>query len=99
LVAELDPTLYPGEVPDWAYGEPVWQGACVFDISPDGIEYRGGITHFEDGADLKNNYWLHSEYFVERTLYIGNVLYTVSDKLVKMNDLGSLDLLNEIELS
>jgi uncharacterized secreted protein with C-terminal beta-propeller domain len=36
---------------------------------------------------------------VERALYIGNVLYTVSDKLVKMNDLGSLDLLNEIELS
>jgi len=99
LVAEKDPTLYPNELPPNAYGEPVWQGACVFDISPDGIEYRGGITHFEDGADLKNNYWLHSEYFVERTLYIGNVLYTVSDKLVKMNDLGSLDLLNEIELS
>ena len=99
LVAEKDPTLYPDELPDWAYGEYVWQGACVFDISPDGIEYRGGITHLEDGADLKSGYWSYSEYFVERAFYIGNVLYTVSDKLVKMNDLGSLDLLNEIELS
>ena len=99
LVAQLDPSLYPDQVPDWAYGEYVWQGACVFDISPDGIEYRGGITHLEDGADLKSGYWEYSEYFVERTLYIGNVLYTVSDKLVKMNDLGSLDSLNEIELS
>ncbi len=99
LVAEIDPSQYEGEIPDWAYGEPVWQGACVFDISPDGIEYRGGITHLEDGADLKSGYWFYSEYFVERALYIGNVLYTVSDKLVKMNDLGSLDLLNEIELS
>jgi len=99
LVAEKDPTMYPDELPDWAYGEYVWQGACVFDISPDGIEYRGGITHLEDGADLKSGYWSYSEYFVERALYIGNVLYTVSDKLVKMNDLGSLDLLNEIELS
>jgi inhibitor of cysteine peptidase len=99
LVAELDPSQYPGEVPDWAYGEYVWQGACVFDISPDGIEYRGGITHLEDGADLKSGYWSYSEYFVERALYIGDVLYTVSDRLVKMNDLGSLDLLNEIELS
>ena len=99
LVAEIDPSQYEGEIPDWAYGEFVWQGACVFDISPDGIEYRGGITHLEDGADLKSGYWSYSEYFVERALYIGNVLYTVSDKLVKMNDLGSLDLLNEIELS
>jgi len=48
---------------------------------------------------LKNSHWSYSEYFVERTLYIEDVLYTVSDKLVKMNDLGSLDLLNEIELS
>ena len=98
-VAEIDPSKYPGEVPDWTYGEYVWQGACVFDISPDGIALRGTITHLEDGADLKNNYWLYSEYFVERSLYIDNVLYTVSDKLVKMNDLESLDLLNEIELS
>jgi len=99
LVAEKDPTLYPDELPDWAYGEYVWQGACVFDISPDGIALRGTITHLEDGADLKNSHWSYSEYFVERTLYIEDVLYTVSDKLVKMNDLGSLDLLNEIELS
>jgi uncharacterized secreted protein with C-terminal beta-propeller domain len=99
LVAELDPTRYPGEVPDWAYGEYVWQGACVFDISPGGIEYRGGITHLEDSADLKSGYWSYYEYFVERAFYIGNVLYTVSDRLVKLNDLGSLDLLNEIELS
>lgn len=99
LVAELDPTQYPGEVPDWAYGEYVWQGACVFDISPDGILYRGGITHLPDRADLKSGYWSYNEYFVERALYISNVIYTVSDKTVKLNNMGSLDLLTEIELS
>ncbi len=96
---EYPPTLYPDGVPPSAYGKVVGQGAYVFSISPDGIELRGIITHIEDGADLENNYWLYSEYFVERSLYIDNVLYTVSDKLVKMNDLESLDLLNEIELS
>jgi uncharacterized secreted protein with C-terminal beta-propeller domain len=99
LVAELDPTQYPGEVPEWAYGEYVWQGACVFDISPDGILYRGGITHLPDRADLKSDYWSYNEYFVERALYISNILYTVSDKTVKLNNMGSLDLLKEIELS
>jgi len=99
LVAVIDENDSPGEVPDWAYGQYVWQGACVFDISPDGILYRGGITHLRDGADLKNSYWQYNEYVVERTLYIGNVLYTVSDRIVKLNNLGSLDLLTEIELS
>ena len=100
LVAEIDPTQYAGEVPSWAQGEYVWQGAYVFDISLDGLELRGGITHMDDSDDLlKSGYWFYSDYSVKRSVYIDDVLYTVSDKLVKMNDLESLDSLNEIELS
>ena len=104
LEAQIDPSDYPARqypngVPDWAYGDYVGQGAYVFSISPDGIELRGIITHIEDGADLANNYWNYSDYFVERAFYIEDVLYTVSGKLVKMNDLGSLDLIGTIELS
>jgi inhibitor of cysteine peptidase len=96
LVAEIDPSQYPGEIPDWAYGEYVWQGAYVFDISLDGLEFRGGITHLE-GQDLLKGGYYYSNYSVERTLFIDDILYTVSDKLVKMNDLESLGLFNEIE--
>ncbi len=100
LVAEIDPNDYAGEVPDWAYGEYVWQGAYVFDISLDGLELRGKITHLPDNQDLlKSGYWFDSDYAVERSFYIENVLYTISDKLVKMNDLESLNSLNEIKLS
>ncbi len=99
-VAEINQSDYPEGVPDWAHGQIVWQGAYVFDISLDGIKLRGGITHLDDSDDLlKSGYWFYSEYSVERSLYIDDVLYTVSDKIVKMNDLESLDLLNEIELS
>ncbi|UCC58885.1 MAG: beta-propeller domain-containing protein [Candidatus Bathyarchaeum sp.] len=97
-VAEINQSDYPEGVPDWAHGQIVWQGAYVFDISPDGIELRGGITHLDEDL-LENGYWFYSEYSVERSLYIDDVLYTVSDKLVKMNDLESLDSHNEIELS
>jgi inhibitor of cysteine peptidase len=97
LVAEINPSQYPGEIPDWAYGEYVWQGAYVFDISLDGLEFRGGITHLE-GQDLIKSGYYYSDYSVERALYIDDILYSVSNKLVKMNDLESLDLLNEIEL-
>jgi uncharacterized secreted protein with C-terminal beta-propeller domain len=77
---------------------PVWKGAYVFDISLEkGLIFRGGITHFEGGAHLKGGYRF-SSYTVKRALYIDNVLYTISDKKVKMNDLESLAEINEIEI-
>ena len=81
------------------YGDFVWQGAYIFNISPEGIELRGTITHIDEYGSQGSSYWSYSEYFVERALYIEDVLYTVSGKLVKLNDLESLVLLEEIELS
>ena len=44
MVAEINESNYPEGVPDNAYGEYVWQGAYVFNISPEGITLRGQIT-------------------------------------------------------
>jgi len=35
---------------------------------------------------------------VRRALYIGDVLYTISNSKIKMNDLDDLDFLNEVDL-
>ncbi|MDH5690022.1 MAG: beta-propeller domain-containing protein, partial [Candidatus Bathyarchaeota archaeon] len=100
MLAEIDPSQYNGEVPPDAYGEYVWQGAYVFDISLDGLELRGRITHMEDNADLLNlGYYFGSSYSVERSLYIDNVLYTISGMKVKMNSLETLAEINAVELS
>jgi inhibitor of cysteine peptidase len=99
LVAEMDPTKYEGEVPDWAYGEYVWQGAYVFDISLNGLDLRGRITHMEDNADLmKRGYYFGSYYTVQRSLYIEDVLYTISGMKVKMNNLETLAEIKTVEL-
>jgi uncharacterized secreted protein with C-terminal beta-propeller domain len=99
LVAEIDPNDYD-EVPDSAYGEFVWQGAYVFNISTDGLELRDKITHLDDNDDLlKSGYWFYSDYAVERSLYIDDVLYTISDMKIKMNNLETLAEINELELS
>jgi len=100
LVAEMDPTQYEGEPPSWAHGEYVWQGAYVFDISLNGLELRGRITHMDDNADmLKRGYYYGYGYSVQRSLYIENVLYTISSMKVKMNNLETLTEINEVELS
>ena len=92
LVAEIDESKDPEGVPPNAYGDYVWQGLYVFNITESKIEFKGGITHIEDqDAFLKSGYWFYSEYAVKRALYINNVLYTISDKMIKMNDLTSLE--------
>jgi len=100
LLAEVDVSDYPEGVPSWAYGEPVWQGAYVFDISLDGgISLQGRITHIESPTDLEEGYYYYySPFSVERSLYIDNVLYTISQTKIKMNSLENLDYINEVEL-
>jgi len=98
LLAEINEEQYPGGVPPNAYGEYTWQGAYVFDISlADGLVLEGGITHSEDDAQLKWG-WYYSSRSVKRSLYIDNVLYTISDELVKINNLEDLSEISEIEL-
>jgi inhibitor of cysteine peptidase len=100
MLAEVDLSDYPEGVPSWAYGEPVWQGAYVFDISvDDGLQIRGRITHIDDLSELEEGYYYYySPFSVERSLYIGDVLYTISQAKIKMNSLENLDYINEVEL-
>jgi len=77
----------------------VWQGAYVFKITiEEEIMLRGRITHIENASSLDYYYYLHP-YYVKRSLYIDDVLYTISDKKVMMHNLETLDEINQIELS
>ena len=100
LLAEIDEERYPGGVPPNAHGECVWQGAYVFNVSlDDGFVLKGGITHFNnyDYVSAWCSYYPY-DYSVKRSLYIDNVLYTISGRLVKMNNLEDLSEISEIEL-
>ena len=94
LEAKIDKSKYDGEVPPNAYGEPVWQGAYVFDVSLfHGFLLEGRITHLENGMSIyEENHW------VKRSVYIENVLYTISSRKVGLNKLDDLSPILEIEL-
>ncbi len=78
------------------YGEPVFQGAFVFRLTlENGFEERGRITHVTGEDELKRGYYYSDEYSVKRALYIGNVLYTLSDSMLKANALDTLSELKE----
>jgi uncharacterized secreted protein with C-terminal beta-propeller domain len=74
-----------------------WQGAYVFKLTlADGFELRGGITHQENATSAP--YLIDYNASVNRALYIGNTLYTVSNAKVKLNSLADLSPIAEIKL-
>jgi len=71
-----------------------WQGAFVFDVTLDGgFVLRGTITQQDD---LTSSNWQKT---ITRSLYIEDVLYTISEKMVKMSSLETLETLGAIELN
>ncbi|MFH1393597.1 MAG: beta-propeller domain-containing protein [Candidatus Micrarchaeota archaeon] len=100
LLAEIHEEQYPEGLPPYASGDYTYQGAYVFGVSPEeGFSLRGKVTHL-DGEDAfeKSGYYFDSEYSVKRSLYMDDVLYTISDMKVKMNGLGDLGEVNEVAL-
>jgi uncharacterized secreted protein with C-terminal beta-propeller domain len=88
---------FPG--PD--YGEFTFQGAFVFKLNLNGFEYRGRITHADDDEKLEYEnwwYWGTASSYITRSLYIENILYTISNSMVKMNSLLDLAEINSVEL-
>lgn len=99
LLAEIDESKYPNGVPPNTYGDYVWQGLYIFKITENDISLRGRIIHIESSDDfLKSGYWFYSDYAIERALYIGNTLYTISNRMIKMNDLESLEEIGVLKL-
>ena len=95
LVAKINESQYPNGVPPYTCGQIVWQGAYVFTISlelEEKIMLRGAITHIENG-----NVYNASNY-VTRALFIGEVLYTISEGKIKMNSLLDLSEIKELNL-
>ena len=72
-----------------------WQGAYVFSISPDkntGLKLRGKLDHpvSENGVSYYDT--------VTRSLFIEDILYTISERQLKMYELDSLKAIKKIAL-
>ena len=69
-----------------------WNGFYVFDLdSSDGFNLKGTITH---SADDSRYYGMGNA----RTFYIDDVLYTASERYLKMNYFNDLEEINSIKL-
>ncbi len=78
------------------YYQKIWQGAYVFEITPSNISQKGTISHF-DNVEMQYYYW-GSPWAVRRSLFMDDVLYTISARKVMMNNLGNISQINSIDL-
>ena len=88
-------TYTPGSAPP--FGDPVWQGAYVFRVTPAGFTLLGKVsqyTSFGNFGDSANN-----NLQIERSVIIGNDLYTISQGEVMISDLTSFSTLGTIQLA
>lgn len=100
-VAEIPKALKDDpKTPPETYGDIVFQGAYVYNLSLDkGFELKGKITHYSPTeVQDKSGYYWYGESDIQRILYIGENLYTVSQAIVKANLLKDLSEVKSVTL-
>lgn len=68
-----------------------WSGFYVYNLDREGFDLKGTITH----SDSEDRYYGMGN---ARTFYIGEVLYTVSDRYLMMSSLETLGEINSIKI-
>ena len=83
VVKQIDiPSKYSGDQ------QRIWYGAYVFGVTPEtGFVVKGTVEHSTSGGYS----WYSSPYDVKRSLYIGDTLYTLSQKQILANSLNQIN--------
>jgi inhibitor of cysteine peptidase len=84
--------LKPGQ-PKNIQGEYVFQGAYVYNLTlENGFSLKGKVTHYETNETFQKSgeYFSGGQSDVTRSIYINNVLYTLSQSRLQLNDLTSI---------
>ncbi len=76
----------------WYNNYKYWRGAFVFNIDKNGFDLDAKISHSEEDEDYYSDY-------VRRSLYMDDVLYTISNYKIKANSLEDYDEISSLEIS
>jgi uncharacterized secreted protein with C-terminal beta-propeller domain len=85
---------YEGGIP--AYGNPVWQGVYVIRVGPAGLDVIGQVSQYPAGQNVGD--YPNDSLSIDRSVIIGDYLYTVSQSEVMVNSLGSFSMVATVRL-
>lgn len=93
----------PDADPDYGNITTTFAGGIVFDVDlQNGFTEKGKVTHYEDDSAFEDSgEWFYGEVGrnIQRMLYIGEYLYSVSPDYVRAYDLEEVDPVSFIRLS
>ncbi len=78
------------------YGDPVWQGVYVIKVNSSGFTLLGKVSQYPEGQNFGDspNYDLQ----IDRSVIIGDYLYTISQSEVMVSDLASFSTVTAVPL-
>ncbi|MBI2549530.1 beta-propeller domain-containing protein [Candidatus Woesearchaeota archaeon] len=96
LVLPITEVTERSENSRFGWRQKLWQGSYVFHVDEEGIEVKAKVPH----GTQQSSYWYYygSSDTVRRSLYLDNVLYTISSSKVVMTSLDNYSNLGTLEL-
>ncbi len=76
----------------------IWQGVYVLGINLDGLRLKGKVRHLYVNGMVGHGYGGYYWDMARRSLYIDDMLYTISPRKILMNELQNLSQINAVEL-
>ena len=70
-----------------AFGNPVWQGVYVIKVNPTGLTVLGKVSQYPAGQNVGD--YPNDSLSIDRSVVIGNYLYTISQSEVMVSSLAS----------
>jgi uncharacterized secreted protein with C-terminal beta-propeller domain len=78
------------------FGDYVWQGVYILKVTPGGFVYLGRVSQYPPGQNYGDS--PNSALQIDRSVVIGNYLYTISQGEVMVSDLSSLSTVGSVQL-
>ena len=73
------------------YGKTIFNGALIYNIDVEkGISLRGQVEHQLEEKNYKDG--------IQRIIYIGDRLYTLSPNMIKVSDFDTIEELDKLEI-
>ena len=87
-------TTCPGCPPP--YGDPVWQGVYVINVTQSGFDTLGRVTQYPPGMNYGDS--PNSNLQIDRSVIIGDYLYTISQGEVMVSGLSNFSTVATVQL-
>jgi uncharacterized secreted protein with C-terminal beta-propeller domain len=85
----------------FSWGRFTFSGALVFNLEGKKLALKGRVDHSDGGVTGRPEYWGDYSYYdntVRRSLYVNDILYTLSPKYLKLNQIIDLKAVKSLNL-